>query len=600
MSRLLLFYFVFVFPLFSIAQTLENQKCGFQYMVHELENTTPGYHDEVQHYLHNILPELAQNAVQRDLNAIIHIPVVVHVIHFGEPLGNGSNIPNDRILSQIDILNNDYRRMNADASQTPAEFQPVAADTEIEFCLAQTDPFGNPTEGITRHQYAAIPSINFIENNVKPNTSWNSNNYLNIWSITLPNNDWLGYSFLPTQTMVGTTSDGVVINHNHFGYIDPTNQGRTAVHEVGHYLGMPHIWGDDDSNGNPIGCSSDDGISDTPNSGFSYFGCPSQGFSCGSNDMYMNFMDYTDDHCMNLFTQGQKNVMRGVLNGIRSNLADNGANQCPSSCLDISANSLSMGFESNQSLTGWEIENANGDNTSWQFAQGSNNDWGPNNGEGMAIYFWNQNGITSADDYLFTPCFQIKENHAYRLTFSYACAKSGSIVYEERLEVGFSETQSSDDFYILGASWIMDPIDNAYPDYNVKTFDFQSTANATISIGLHVISDEDKYALQIDDLKIEDLGSTISSKETLDNSSVSVYPNPSNGEFLVEIDLEQPEKSLVVSLYDMVGRLIETKRISNVSYDQFSFDIKDRVPGMYILRLSGENIQFSQKILLSK
>jgi hypothetical protein len=490
--------------------------------------------------------------------------------------------------------------MNADASQTPATFQSVAADVEIEFCLAKTDPFGNPTDGITRHQYGNIPSINYIENVVKPNTTWNPNAYLNIWSIGLPSSDLLGYSYLPTPTMVGTTADGVVINYNNFGYINQFNRGRTAVHEIGHYLGVTHIWGDDDVNGNPIGCSSDDGINDTPNAGNSYFGCPSSGSSCGSNDMYMNFMDYADDNCMNLFTQGQRNVMRSTLSGIRSELASNGNNLCPNSCFDVSINPLTMGFESSQSFNGWEIENANNDNASWQFTLESNNDWGPYNGDGMAIYFWNQNGTTPADDYLFTPCFQIKNNHAYRLTFTYACAASNNEVFSERLEVGFSETQSSGDFYTLGSSWTLDPINNAYPDYNIKTFIFVANQTSSISTGFHVISDADKYALQIDDVKIEDLGSTVSNKEIENGSPISVYPNPTNGIFVVKIDLEKTENYLEISLFDVLGKLVETKQVTNISRDQIYFDLSDQEPGMYVLSLKGENIHHSQKVLLSK
>ncbi len=600
MLRLFLPLFALILPLFSSAQLLEDQKCGFQYMIQQQELSSPEYGEEVQNYLQNVLPQLAQNAASRDLPAIITIPVVVHVIHFGESLGSGRNISDDLIFSQIDILNNDYRRMNADASQTPAVFQGVAADVEIEFCLAKTGPSGNSSDGITRHQYGAIPSINYIENVVKPNTSWNSDTYLNIWSIGIPNNSILGYSYLPTPTIVGTTSDGVVINYNNFGFINESNRGRTAVHEVGHYLGMPHIWGLDDANGNPIGCSSDDGISDTPNAQYSYFGCPAQGSSCGSNDMYMNFMDYTDDDCMNLFTQGQKNVMRGILNGIRSELKDNGASSCPYDCFDLSINSLDMGFESSQSFSGWETENSNGDNATWQFAQETNNDWGPYNGEGLAVYFWNSDGTTPADDYLFTPCFKIKNNHAYRLTFTYACAKSGNEVFTEKLEVGFSEDQSSGDFYTLGSSWKLDPIDNAYPDYNNKTFVFQSVSNATISIGFHAISDADKYALQIDDIKIEDLGSTVSNKEIEKGFSVAIYPNPTTGIFVVEIDLEKKESYLEMSLFDMLGKLIETKKVADISNGQFYFDLSDKEPGMYILNLKGENINYSQKVLLSK
>lgn len=600
MPRLFFILIVFALPLFSVAQTLENQKCGHQYLIQQQEVKIPGYFEEVQNYIQNVLPQISQNSSSRDLPAVIQIPIVIHIVHAGEALGSGKNLSDDRIYSQIDILNNDFRRMNSDASQTPSQYQPIAADVEIEFCLAKTDPLGNPTNGIIRHQYGAIPSINYIETVVKPSTIWNSNFYLNIWSIGLPSSDLLGYSYLPTQTMVGSDADGVVVNYLNFGYVNSFNKGRTAVHEVGHYLGLLHIWGSDDSNGDPIGCTSDDGIDDTPNATNPYYSCPSQGSSCGNSDMYMNFMDYTDDNCMNLFTQGQKNVMKGILNGIRGNLANSGNGQCQNNCFDIASNSFEMGFENNQSFNDWQIENTNSDNASWQFAQQTNTDWGPYNGQGMAIYFWNQDGVTPADDYLFTPCFQVKENHAYRLKFTYACAKSGNEIFSERLEVGFSNSQTSGDFYSLGSNWIMDPINNAYPDYNIKTFIFQSTANTTTSIGFHVISDADKYALQIDDVKIEDLGSTVANQEIENGSSIAVYPNPTTGKFAVEVDLKSPEKALEFTLYDMLGRLVETKTITDISSDQIYFDLFGKEPGMYLLKLNGELVHYSQKILLTK
>ena len=599
MPRLFLLTLIVALPLLSLAQTLENQKCGHQYANQLQEIRTPGYLEEVQDYLQSVIPQVSQDAVSRDLPVVIQIPVVVHVIHSGEALGSGRNLSEDRIYSQIDILNNDYRRMNNDAGQTPSQFQSIAADVEIEFCLAKTDPLGNQTNGITRHQFGVINAISYIENTVKPATNWNPNNYLNIWSVGFPTNDLLGYSFLPTQSMVGSDADGVVINYLNFGYINESNKGRTATHEVGHYLGLPHIWGSDDSNGNPIGCSSDDGIGDTPNADSPYFGCPTQGASCGSEDMYMNYMDYADDNCMNLFTHGQKNVMKSVMDGVRSDLANNGSSQCQNNCFDIASNDFNMSFESIQSFNDWQIENANNDNASWQFVQQTNIDWGPYNGEGMAIYFWNNDGVTPADDYLFTPCFQIKKNHAYKLLFSYACAESGGEVFSERLEVGFSENQSSSDFYTLGSNWVIDPINNAYPNYNFKTFIFESTINSTISIGLHVISDADKYALQIDDLKIQDLGSTVSNNELENGASISVYPNPSSGLFAIDIDLAQAEKLLEINLYDMLGRLVETKKVNDISSDQINFDLTGKEQGLYILKVHGENIQYSQKVLLS-
>ena len=122
--------------------------------------------------------------------------------------------------------------------------------------------------------------------------------------------------------MVGSNIDGVVIDYEKFGQVSGTNNGRTCTHEVGHYLGLMHPWGNDSSNPN---CTSDDNINDTPQSDGPYFGCPSHPqFSCTSSDMFMNYMDYVDDHCMHMFTNGQKNVLRSILQNTRGSLLENG------------------------------------------------------------------------------------------------------------------------------------------------------------------------------------------------------------------------------------------------------------------------------------
>lgn len=266
--------------------------------------------------------------------AVYTIPVVVHVVYYNTT----QNISDAQIQSQIAILNQDFRRTNADASSTPTGFAGISADCEINFCLATVDPSGNPTTGITR----TSTTVNgFSDNDAMKSsstggkTAWPAGSYLNLWVVNL-SGSLLGYAQFPGGP---SATDGVVIDYQYFGNIGtataPFNKGRTATHEVGHWLNLYHIWGDDaDGNGTcstSSECSGSDGVSDTPNQCEMNYGCPSfprtDGCtSTGNGVMFMNYMDYTDDACMNMFTAGQKSRMQAQLatGGSRASLASSG------------------------------------------------------------------------------------------------------------------------------------------------------------------------------------------------------------------------------------------------------------------------------------
>ncbi len=250
-------------------------------------------------------------------NTIITIPVVVHVV-YNTPQ---QNISEDQVQSQIDVLNRDYRRHNLDTVNTPAPFKPVGADAQVQFCLARRDPNGNPTLGITRTQTSVVSWID--DDAVKFTSSgghdaWDRNKYLNMWACNL-GASLLGYAQFPGGP---AATDGVVILYTAFGSVGilgpPYDKGRTATHEVGHWMNLYHIWGDDNGS-----CSGSDLVDDTPNQGSENYGCP--GFphtdNCSPNYpgvMYMNYMDYTDDGCMNIFTMGQSARITAALNGARA------------------------------------------------------------------------------------------------------------------------------------------------------------------------------------------------------------------------------------------------------------------------------------------
>ena len=255
---------------------------------------------------------------------ITHIPTVVHVVWNTQT----QNISDAQIRSQIDVLNQDFRKTNPDSSQVPQVWQAVAADARIEFFLATTDPNGDPTNGITRTQ-TQTASFSQAGNPIKSAATggadaWPADSYLNLWvapAIFHPIvGPLLGYAQFPGGP---DETDGVVIWHEAFGTTGtaaaPFDRGRTATHEIGHWLNLFHISGDDGT-----GCNGTDEVDDTPNQADQNFGCPSfPNTSCNNGpngDMYMNYMDYTDDPCMFMFTAGQVVRMQAALDGSRSSI----------------------------------------------------------------------------------------------------------------------------------------------------------------------------------------------------------------------------------------------------------------------------------------
>lgn len=297
--------------------------------------------EEFEQWLAPLVQQLkTDRATGKNVQAVYTIPVVIHIVHNGDCLGTGENITDKQAISQINVMNQDFRRMIG----TPggANSTGLATDIEINFVLAKRDPSGNPTTGIDR-VVGTLESYNKTQvENLKKTTIWDATKYLNMWTFRFSGNldGVLGYAQFPTgSTLVGIPSgtttantDGVVASFDGFGTIaeddgtfimnDSYFLGRTMTHEVGHWLGLRHIWGDGD-------CTVDDFCADTPIAGAPNYdcafidSCPQPG-----NDQYQNYMDYSFDTCMDTFTQDQKIRMQTVMaNSPRRNTlnASNGA-----------------------------------------------------------------------------------------------------------------------------------------------------------------------------------------------------------------------------------------------------------------------------------
>lgn len=330
--------------------------------------------------------------------AVVTIPVVVHVVYYNAT----QNISDSRILSQIQVLNDDFRRLNADAANTPSAFQGVAADCEINFCLATQDPNGNATTGIQRRQttvngFSTNDNVKFFSTGGLD--AWDRNKYLNIWVCNL-SGGLLGYAQFPGGP---ASTDGVVCDYAYFGTTGatpPFDKGRTTTHEVGHWLNCYHIWGDDGTS-----CSGTDQVSDTPNQADENYGCPTfPTVSCSNGpngDMFMNYMDYTDDACMNLFTIGQKNRMQALFaaGGARAALANSTGCQPPGgggSCGTPSGLNATNITQTSATLNWGSVSGATSYNLQWRISGGS---WNTVNGISATSY--SLTGLSAGTTYNF-------------------------------------------------------------------------------------------------------------------------------------------------------------------------------------------------------
>ena len=275
-----------------------------------------------------------QSATNKTAITTYTVPVVIHIIHDGDAVNTigshaSENISDAQAASQITVLNQDFRKKAGTPGFGTTGYN-RGVDCLINFVLAKQDPNGVLTTGIERINMGKTSwNETEIDALVKPETQWDPTKYLNIWIVNFSTN-LLGYAQFPSDSNLedldlfsggDAATDGVVVNYNAFGTfveddssfeLNPKyNKGRTATHEIGHFLGLRHIWGDDDlCTGNDT--SSGDYVSDTPDSNIENYGCPTISH-CTGNDMVENYMDYTDDYCMNTFTAGQKSRMIAVM-----------------------------------------------------------------------------------------------------------------------------------------------------------------------------------------------------------------------------------------------------------------------------------------------
>ena len=542
------------------------------------------------------------------------IAVVVHVVYSNST----QNISDAQIATQIAVLNKDYRKLNSDANQVPSVWSSIAADIEIEFCLANKDPNGIATTGITRTATNNTAGFSNQSNDVKASSTggidaWNTAKYLNLWVCDLQGL-LLGYAQFPGGP---ANTDGVVIDYAYFGTIGtatyPFDLGRTATHEVGHYLNLFHIWGDESA------CTNDDLVSDTPLQMDKNTGCPTfpetsgAGASCTdpNGSMFQDYMDYTDDRCMFMFTNGQKSRMIAALTGTRASLLTNTDFNCSTTGQVLSCDTIANYNGSNQ-LTVYRTTDVSQPGTG--FIAGTNsfddigfaekftalqplqNIYGALIGFGYAYGFsnatlnvkvWKANGaggnpgtvVATQAVALSQIITDINASNYTSISFANPVAISSGGYY-----IGIEFDNSIVDSIALYTT-INGQVTTgkSYEEYGTGVW--YPFTDATNSWGVNV-------ALAIAPLAcINTIGVNDLSEGAND---IQIFPNPSNGTFTVA-SKQLENKTIEVKVYNSMGALVldNTREIGS---ENFSFDLSQQANGLYLVEMIANNKTIIKKI----
>lgn len=567
---------------------------------------------------------------------MVTIPVVVHVLY----KTSTSNISDAQIQSQIQVLNNDFRKLNSDVVNTPSIF--TASDPNIQFCLASVDPSGNATTGITR---TATAVTSFSTNDAMKYSAqggkdaWPSSQYLNIWVCTL-SNSILGYAQFPGGA---AATDGVVIDYRYFGTTGtataPFNLGRTATHEVGHWLNLRHIWGD-------ANCGSDL-VSDTPTHNTSNYGCPAYPHlsTCSGSpvEMTMNYMDYTDDACMYMFSEGQTVRMQSlfVAGGARASLLTSNGCGIPTpvvcgtvaglSASGIAQTAASLSWTALAGATSYVLNYKPTAGTTWTTVNVTTNSYA-------------LTGLTAGTAYTYTVAAVCAEGTSNASTASFtttavvvsctdnyesnnSLSKAKAIAKNVDITARISTSTDKDYFSFSTTSTdknIKIELKNLPADYDVKLYKGSTlvatsansgTANETIIYNTTTTGSYKVYVYGYNGAFNATLCYTLRAGTSSVNfremeeapvenevtvpvglSIQQVFPNPTQNKIQVQFTHVE-EEMIQVELYDLMGKMIFTQQwLANTGSNGLSIDLSDVAAGHYVLALRTANAVDTQLI----
>lgn len=643
MYKLLPLLMILLGSIFMQAQ----RNCGTMEHYHQMISEDPnfeGVRQQLEEFTEQFTKEYDPTQQTR---AVVTIPVVIHVVYNT----TAQNISDAQIQSQLAVLNNDFRKLNADWTNTPSVWQSITADAEVQFCLAQRDPSGNPTTGIIRRQTTVS---SFSTNNAVKYTAqggsdaWPASQYLNIWVCNL-GGGVLGYAQFPGGS---AATDGVVVTHTAFGTTGtaaaPFNKGRTATHEVGHWLNLFHIWGDDGT-----ACTGSDNVNDTPNAAGPNYGCPSfPKLSCSNGpngDMHMNYMDYSDDACMYMFTNGQKARMQALFatGGFRAGLLNSLGCQAPSggtTCSAPASQSASSVAQTTATLSWAAVSGAVSYNVQVKTAAATT--WSNSNTTATSV---NVTGLTASTTYNYrvqTVCSGASSSFtatgsfttlatsttctdAYESNNSISAAKT--IPVNTNISALISSTTDNDYFRFSNTSSqrnIRVTLSNLPADYDLRLYNSrgqllgtsQNGGTTTESLRYNSAPTGTYFARvygyngAFNSSSCYTLNASISStafrldgnEETNDSGkpvtdvSFDVFPNPSNGQLNVNLFLGEAMETVNIRVFNLLGRLVQSFELKDAEgvVDQL-IDLSTEPNGIYLVSVSTSFGVQTQKVIVS-
>jgi hypothetical protein len=651
MNRLLTLLF---FLLSTVVLFAQDRNCGSMNVLEQQLQQDPDMAtrmEAIERHTENFI-----RTHQEGDRVVITIPVVFHIVHNGDALGTNENISDALVQAQLDQLNQDFSLTNSDANLIPALFQPVAANTEIQFCLAQRKPDGTATNGINRVNGGQTSwTVSQIDGSLKPSTIWDRNQYLNVWSVVFGGGDagLLGYAQFPGGT---ASTDGVVCLWSSFGSVANPNpsggsyaRGRTATHEIGHWLNLRHIWGD-------ATCGNDQ-VADTPVHNTSNGGCPAYPHysTCSGTpvEMTMNYMDYTYDACMYMFTAGQKARMQAVLasGGARQSLTTSQGCVPPSgggSCGTPSGLNATAVTSSTATLNWSAVSGATSYNV--QLRPVGSGTWSSGSTSGTSI---NATSLTASTQYEFqvqAVCGSTSGSYSSSATFTTTSGQACTDNYEpnnsrstslpltpiatDRIaQIAYS---GDNDWYRFANTSsqknIRVDLTNLPADYDLKLYQNSTLRKTSQNDGTMsefvtyntskvasnwyayvygysgAYSNTQCYTLRITLSSSSFRGDGTTDGETTEfeipaivlESNFLMFPNPAQNELTLDI-MMQDENPVQVSIMDITGKML-MRNTYELGKDQnrVTLDVSKLAAGMYVVRVENGETVGVQKLTIAR
>lgn len=643
------FYFALAMGMAMATGTMAQQirNCGTMNHLHEMEMNDPQLMNRMQSIeLRSQDWIKQQTGTANKVSAVVTIPVVVHVVYNT----TSQNISEAQINSQITILNQDFRKLNADVSLVPSAFAGLVADCEIQFCLAQRDPNGNATTGIVRKQ-TSVTSFS-TNDNIKRSANggddaWNSTQYLNIWVGNL-SGGVLGYAQFPGGT---ASTDGVVILYTAFGNTGvaaaPFNKGRTATHEIGHWLNLYHIWGDDGS-----ACTGSDLVSDTPNQGSENYGTPSfpRTDACSPSSpgvMFMNYMDYVDDAAMYMFTAGQKSRMVAAINTYRTGILTSQGCVPPSTGSCGTPASLNASAITTSSATlGWgTVAGATSYNVQYKATAAAT--WTTTSTSATSLSI---SGLSAATSYQFqvqAVCSAVNGTYSSAATFSTTAAsctdnyesnnsKANAKTIALNADISAKILSGTDkDWFkfttVSGATKIKVVLDQLPSDYDMKLYGSNGGTLATSQLSgtttetiIRNAGSATSYFVQVYPysssnfnanvcyrLRVNTSGSNfrtgtpdeytegnINPEKMAAIDGITLYPNPSSDVLNLSFFMEN-ESHVQLEVIDMFGKQVYSSSFSGTEgFNKTEFSTSALSNGIYFVRITQNELSVVQKFMV--